>query len=78
MTQCDETKLFRPLTPQQQRVAVELAKGLDPKEIAELLGISNGTVRNYISTISERLPGDGKPITKVRRWALGLPERDSA
>jgi len=39
----------------EQEIIEQVAKGLSNKEIASLLYLSEGTVRNYISTILEKL-----------------------
>ncbi len=43
------------LSPQQYRVVQLVAKGMTNKEIANALGLSEKTVRNYLSTIFEKL-----------------------
>ncbi len=43
------------LTEREYDVIVQVAEGLSNKEIAETLFLSEGTVRNYISTILEKL-----------------------
>ncbi|MBM7649096.1 two-component system response regulator DesR [Bacillus ectoiniformans] len=44
-----------PLTEREKEVLELVAEGKNTKEIAEQLQIKNGTVRNYISTIFEKL-----------------------
>ncbi|MGE5674374.1 MAG: response regulator [Mycobacterium leprae] len=43
------------LTPQEQRILVEVAEGRTNKEIAEHFALSQGTVRNYVSSILQKL-----------------------
>ncbi len=44
-----------PLTEREREVLELVAEGLNTKEIAEELNIKNGTVRNYISAIFDKL-----------------------
>jgi DNA-binding NarL/FixJ family response regulator len=46
--------LFTDLTPREREVASLVAEGLSNAEIAEKLYLSNGTVRNHVSTILEK------------------------
>ena len=43
------------IVKKEQEIIEQVAKGLSNKEIASLLYLSEGTVRNYISTILEKL-----------------------
>lgn len=47
-------EIFRLLSPRETEVAKLIAEGLSNQEIADKLYISNGTVRNHISTILEK------------------------
>ncbi|MFS1663745.1 response regulator [Streptococcus sp. zg-JUN1979] len=49
-----------PLTHQEQTLLRAVAKGLSNKEIAKELFLSNGTVRNYMSTILTKLDADNR------------------
>lgn len=60
----------KPLTDAQERVVAELALGYDPPEIAVRLNLSVHTVRCHIETVADALGGDGRPIRRVRRWAI--------
>ncbi|MDR0596614.1 MAG: response regulator transcription factor, partial [Clostridiales Family XIII bacterium] len=46
--------IFAELTPREMDVARGVAEGLSNQEIADRLFISNGTVRNHISSILEK------------------------
>ena len=55
------TSLFtesNPLTHKEQVVLREIGNGLSSKEIANKLYLSNGTVRNYTSTIIDKMNSD--------------------
>lgn len=46
--------IFSELTPRETEIARLIAEGLSNQQIAERLFLSNGTVRNHISTILEK------------------------
>jgi DNA-binding NarL/FixJ family response regulator len=46
--------VFERLTPREKEVVEAVAEGLSNQEIADRLYLSNGTVRNHISTILEK------------------------
>ncbi|MCS7088562.1 MAG: response regulator transcription factor [Thermoflexales bacterium] len=50
-----EESAFSQLTEQELRVLAHLAEGRTNREIAELLMLSEGTVRNYVSSILSKL-----------------------
>lgn len=50
-----ERKQFQELNEREQDTLELLAEGLNNKEIAQRLSLSEGTVRNYISSILEKL-----------------------
>lgn len=50
-----KTSADTPLTEKEYEIVEEVAKGLSNKEIAESLFLSEGTVRNYLSKILEKL-----------------------
>lgn len=55
-TSSDATdRLSAVLTPQEISLVEQVAEGKNNKEIAETLHFSEGTVRNYLSTILEKL-----------------------
>lgn len=43
------------LSPQEKRVLALIAEGLTNKEVAQQLGLSDKTVKNYLSTVFEKL-----------------------
>ena len=49
-----------PLTDQEKELLALVAEGLSNKEIAERLYLSNGTVRNYMSTVLSKLGADNR------------------
>ena len=49
-----------PLTHKEQVVLKEIGNGLSSKEIAEKLYLSNGTVRNYTSTIIDKMCSENR------------------
>ncbi|ADU30520.1 response regulator transcription factor [Evansella cellulosilytica] len=57
-----------PLTEREREVLVHMADGKSTKEIANILHLTNGTVRNYISTILDKLEVGNRieAITKVK------------
>ncbi|WP_314064159.1 response regulator transcription factor [uncultured Vagococcus sp.] len=50
-----ENKINSCLSDREQTILTEIAEGLNNKEIAEKLFLSEGTVRNYISTMLDKL-----------------------
>jgi DNA-binding NarL/FixJ family response regulator len=74
-----ETLAYRPLsqlplqlTEREQSVLRELREGKQNKEIAASLGLSPGTVRNYISTLFEKLGVRDRAQAMRRLQELGL------
>lgn len=49
-----------PLTSQEEEVLKRVAEGLSNKEIASQLFLSDGTVRNYMTTILQKLQADNR------------------
>jgi PAS domain S-box-containing protein len=60
------------LTPRQQQVLVELARGCSTEQIAGKLGISTETVRNHVREILRRLKVHSRLQAVVRARELGL------
>lgn len=57
------TSMFKyknPLSPKEQLVLKEIGKGLSSKEISKVLYLSDGTIRNYTSTIIDKLEADNR------------------
>jgi PAS domain S-box-containing protein len=60
------------LTPRQQQVLVELARGCSTHEIAQKLGIATETVRNHIREILRRLDAHSRLEAVVRAHELDV------
>jgi DNA-binding NarL/FixJ family response regulator len=65
------------LSPQERRVLALLAKGGTNKEIASGLGLSEKTVKNYLSTIFEKLHVSRR-AEAAAIFAQSLPRPDNA
>lgn len=50
-----EQDLLRTLSPQEKRVLAGIAEGLTNKEVAQRLNLAEKTVKNYLSTVFEKL-----------------------
>lgn len=59
---------IKALSPSEWNVIREVSKGLSNKEISEKLFLSDGTVRNYISTILNKL--ELRDRTQLAIWAI--------
>ena len=61
-----------PLSPQEQAVLKEVAKGASNQEIADRLFLSNGTIRNYMSAILTKLDAENRTeaarIAQEKGW----------
>ena len=61
-----------PLSPQEKAVLKEVAKGASNQEIADRLFLSNGTIRNYMSTILTKLVAENRTeaakIAQEKGW----------
>jgi NarL family two-component system response regulator LiaR len=60
------------LTPRENDVAELVAQGLSNREIAEHLFISEGTARNVLSGILEKLALRDRTQLAIRYWKRGL------
>ncbi len=58
------------LTETEWKIIRQIAKGLSNKEIANVLCLSEGTVRNYLSTILDKL--DLRDRTQLAIWAVQM------
>ena len=61
-----------PLSPRHREVLALLAAGVQARAIADLLGISEATVRNHIKAILRRLDCHSQleAVAKAREWRL--------
>jgi DNA-binding NarL/FixJ family response regulator len=57
------------LTPREEEVLGWLARGLKDRQIAEAMGLSYETVRNYVKTVRGKLGGGSRVETARRYWA---------
>ncbi|MDL2220010.1 response regulator transcription factor [Ruminococcaceae bacterium OttesenSCG-928-O06] len=62
---------FKGLTAREREIVELVAQGLSNTQIAERLYISNGTVRNHISTILEKMDLEHRTQIAVRYYAGG-------
>jgi DNA-binding NarL/FixJ family response regulator len=58
------------LTASEWKLVREVEKGASNKEIAQTLNLSEGTVRNYLSTILDKL--DLRDRTQLAIWAVQM------
>ena len=63
-----EEKDIRPLTKTEWRIIAQVEKGASNKEIADTLSLSEGTIRNYLSTILNKL--NLRDRTQLAIWAV--------
>lgn len=61
-----------PLSPQEKRILQLISLGKSNQDIADTLYLSNGTVRNYISSIFNKLSANNRVeaarIAKDKGW----------
>lgn len=61
-----------PLTPQETAILERVAQGLSNQEIANVLYLSNGTIRNYMTIIFQKLQCDNRTaavkIARDKGW----------
>jgi DNA-binding NarL/FixJ family response regulator len=65
-----DTAAMEELTPMEWKVIEHIEHGASNKEIAEMLYLSEGTVRNYLSTILRKL--QLRDRTQLAIWALQM------
>ncbi|MDO4291509.1 MAG: LuxR C-terminal-related transcriptional regulator, partial [Eggerthellaceae bacterium] len=59
---------FPALTERERRIVELVAQGLDNREIAGIVYVSEGTVRNHISTILSKLNLRNRTQIAVHSW----------
>jgi DNA-binding NarL/FixJ family response regulator len=64
--------LPEPLTGREQDILGWIAKGLTNKEIALRLGLTEGTVKNYVTTLFQKLGVQDRTQAALRARELGL------
>lgn len=67
--------VVEPLTPREEEVLELLAEGLSNKEIGARLHLTEGTVKNYVSTIIAKLQANDRThavVTALRRGLVDL------
>jgi DNA-binding NarL/FixJ family response regulator len=57
------------LTPREEEVLGLMVRGLKDRQIAEAMGLSYETVRNYVKTVRGKLGGGSRVETARRYWA---------
>ena len=65
-----EEKDIRQLTKTEWRIIAQVEKGASNKEIADTLSLSEGTIRNYLSTILNKL--NLRDRTQLAIWAVQI------
>jgi DNA-binding NarL/FixJ family response regulator len=66
---------LEPLTPREEQVLHLLTEGLSNREIGEELHLTEGTVKNYVSTIIAKLHANDRThavVTAIRRGLVSL------
>lgn len=56
------------LSPRQQQIAELVLRGLSNKAIAEELGLTEGSVEQFLHRINQRLGGARKPRCRILQW----------
>ena len=67
-----ESENVKTLTKNEWAIIEEVSKGKSNKEIAKDLSFSEGTVRNYLSTVLDKL--ELRDRTQLAIWAIGRGE----
>jgi DNA-binding NarL/FixJ family response regulator len=71
-TKPSQSALVEPLTEREQEVLSALAKGLSNREIARQLVITEGTVKNHVSSLIAKLEVRDRTQAVLRAQELGL------
>ncbi len=66
--------LVEPLSGRERAVLGLLARGLSNKEIAEKLFLAEGTVKNHVSTILQKIDARDRTQAALKARELGLRE----
>lgn len=69
-----EDLVLEPLTPREEQVLQLLAEGLSNREIGARLHLTEGTVKNYVSSIIAKLQANDRTHAVVRALRHGLVE----
>ena len=64
--------LPEPLSDREQEILKLLAQGLSNREIADRLSLAQGTVKNYVTTILQKLGARDRTQAALRARELGL------
>jgi len=70
-----DAAVIEPLTPREEQVLHLLAEGMSNKEIGAHLHLTEGTVKNYVSTIISKLQANDRThavVTALRHGLVGL------
>jgi DNA-binding NarL/FixJ family response regulator len=70
-----ERHLVEPLSGRERAVLGLLARGLSNKEIAEQLFLAEGTVKNHVSTILQKIDARDRTQAALKARELGLLEQ---
>jgi DNA-binding NarL/FixJ family response regulator len=65
--------LIEPLTDREEDVLGLLSKGLTNREIAARLHLAEGTIKNYVTSLLQKLQVDDRTQAALRARELGLP-----
>jgi DNA-binding NarL/FixJ family response regulator len=66
------TSLPEPLSPREQEILAGVARGLTNKEIALRLSLTEGTVKNYVTTILQKLGVQDRTQAALRAREMGI------
>ena len=60
------------LSPRELQVLEFVSQGMPDKRIAAILGITSGTVKNYIHTATRKLGAQNRTSSVVKAYTLGI------